>query len=128
MERGEEDQSNLELYQSCKESDIVNYIKIQRIKWAGNVIRMNENRTTEKVFNVQPIVTRRKDRLNLRGIDGLEKYLAVLRTRYWRKLAGRRLAWKRLLEKTKAHLRRSSTEEKRSEYVHHVPNYIIALY
>ncbi|GFW81245.1 uncharacterized protein TNCV_375931 [Trichonephila clavipes] len=58
--------SNLELYQSYKESDVVNFIKIQRIKWAGHVIRGNEDCTTKKVFNAQPIGTRRKDRPNLR--------------------------------------------------------------
>ncbi|GFT11914.1 uncharacterized protein TNCV_2319341 [Trichonephila clavipes] len=40
--------SNLELYRSYKESDIVNFIKICQNKWAGHVIRMNENRTTKK--------------------------------------------------------------------------------
>ncbi|GFX98136.1 uncharacterized protein TNCV_4907811 [Trichonephila clavipes] len=40
--------SNLDLYQSYKESDIVNFIKIQRIKWAGHVVRMDGNRTTKK--------------------------------------------------------------------------------
>ncbi|GFU82040.1 uncharacterized protein TNCV_517201 [Trichonephila clavipes] len=58
--------SNLELYQSYKESDIVNFIKLQRIKRAGHVIRMNEDRTTKKVFNAQPIRTQRKDRSNFR--------------------------------------------------------------
>ncbi|GFV61736.1 uncharacterized protein TNCV_188941 [Trichonephila clavipes] len=95
--------SNLELYRSYKESDNVNFIKIQQIKWAGHVIRRNEDRTTKKVFNAQPIGTRRKGRPNLRWIDGLEKDLPVLRTRTWRTLEGRRLAWKRLLEKAKAH-------------------------
>ncbi|GFY27318.1 hypothetical protein TNCV_2069381 [Trichonephila clavipes] len=40
--------SNLELYQSNKESDIVTFIIIQRIKWAGHVVRMDENRTIKK--------------------------------------------------------------------------------
>ncbi|GFV86930.1 uncharacterized protein TNCV_2198821 [Trichonephila clavipes] len=99
--------SNSELYRSYKESDIVNFIKIQRIKWAGHVIRMNEDRTTKKVFNTRPIGTRRKGRPNLRWIDDLEKDLLVLRARNWRTLAGRRQAWKRLLEKVKAHPRLS---------------------
>ncbi|GFX87891.1 uncharacterized protein TNCV_4373561 [Trichonephila clavipes] len=64
---------------------------------------MNEDRTAKKVFNAQPIGTRRKGRPNPRWIDGPEKGLLALRTRNWRKLAGRRLAWKRLLEKAKAH-------------------------
>ncbi|GFV59743.1 uncharacterized protein TNCV_1908141 [Trichonephila clavipes] len=70
-----------ELYQSYKESDILNFIKIQRIKWPSHIVRMNEDRTTKKFFNAQPIGTRRKGRPNLRRIDGLEKDLVVLRTR-----------------------------------------------
>ncbi|GFV88004.1 uncharacterized protein TNCV_3241541 [Trichonephila clavipes] len=73
--------SNLELYQSYKECDIVNFTKIQRIKWAGHFVRMNEDHTTKKVFNAQPIGLRRKGRPTLRWIDGLEKDLQVLRTR-----------------------------------------------
>ncbi|GFV40637.1 uncharacterized protein TNCV_2117131 [Trichonephila clavipes] len=61
--------SNLELYQSYKESDIIKFIKIQRIKWAGHVIRMDENRTTRKVFNAEPIGSRRKGRPNLGWIE-----------------------------------------------------------
>ncbi|GFV02678.1 uncharacterized protein TNCV_2743511 [Trichonephila clavipes] len=90
--------SNLELYRLYKESDIVIFTKIQQIKWAGHVIRMNENHTTKKIFNAQPLGTRRRGRPNLRWIDGLEKDLLLSRTTYWRKLAGR---W--LLEKTKFH-------------------------
>ncbi|GFS78513.1 uncharacterized protein TNCV_3147651 [Trichonephila clavipes] len=71
-------------------------------KKAGHVVRMDEDRTTEKVFNAQPIDTRRKGGPN-GWIDDLEKDLLVLRTKNWRTLAGR-LAWKRLLEKAKAHL------------------------
>ncbi|GFT24253.1 uncharacterized protein TNCV_2064771 [Trichonephila clavipes] len=69
---------------------------------------MNDDRTTKKVFNAQPIGTRRKVRPNLRWMNSLEKDLLVLRTKNWRTLAGRRLAWKRLLEKAKVHLGLSS--------------------
>ncbi|GFW69065.1 uncharacterized protein TNCV_2919631 [Trichonephila clavipes] len=72
--------SNLDIYQSYKESDIVNFIKIQRFKWAGHGVRIFEDRTTKKVFNARPFGTRRKGRPNLRWIDGLEKDLLVLRT------------------------------------------------
>ncbi|GFV13862.1 uncharacterized protein TNCV_523411 [Trichonephila clavipes] len=73
------------------ESDIVNFIKIQRIKWAGQVVRVDEDRTTKKVFNAQPVGARGIGRPNLRWIDGLEKVVLVLRTNNWRTLAGRRL-------------------------------------
>ncbi|GFT13942.1 uncharacterized protein TNCV_2615801 [Trichonephila clavipes] len=90
QENGTWRRSNFELYQSYKESNIVNFLKIQRIKWAGHVVRMNENCTTKKVFNPQLIGTRRKGRSNLRRIDGLEKDLLVSRTKNWRTLAGRK--------------------------------------
>ncbi|GFW13072.1 uncharacterized protein TNCV_3330041 [Trichonephila clavipes] len=67
------------------------------------VVRMDEDSTTKKVFNAQPIGSRRMGRPNLRWIDGLEKDLLALRTKNWRTLVDRRLAWKRLLEKDKAH-------------------------
>ncbi|GFV59859.1 uncharacterized protein TNCV_4739871 [Trichonephila clavipes] len=35
--------SSLELYRSYKESDIVCFVQIQRIKWAGHVIRINDH-------------------------------------------------------------------------------------
>ncbi|GFV34501.1 uncharacterized protein TNCV_467131 [Trichonephila clavipes] len=69
--------SNYELYQSYKVSDFVNFIKIQAIKWASHVVRMDEDCPTKKVFNAQPIGARRKSRPNLRWIDGLEKDLLV---------------------------------------------------
>ncbi|GFU96293.1 hypothetical protein TNCV_88701 [Trichonephila clavipes] len=42
-------------------------------KEAGHVVRMDEDRTTKKDFNVEPIGTWRKGRPNLRWIDGIEK-------------------------------------------------------
>ncbi|GFX63518.1 hypothetical protein TNCV_105251 [Trichonephila clavipes] len=62
----------------------------------------------KKVFDAQPISTRRKGRQNLRWIDGLEKDLLVLKTENWKTLEGRKLDWKMLLEKAKAHLGLSS--------------------
>ncbi|GFW00737.1 uncharacterized protein TNCV_2305101 [Trichonephila clavipes] len=42
-----------------------------------------------------------EERASLGWIDGLEKDLLVLRTKNWRTIEGRWLAWKRLLEKAK---------------------------
>ncbi|GFY00574.1 uncharacterized protein TNCV_2139711 [Trichonephila clavipes] len=64
---------------------------------------MQENHITKKVFDAQPMSTRRKGRQNFGWIDGLEKNRLVLRTRRWRIPARRRLDWKRLLEKAKTH-------------------------
>ncbi|GFX45293.1 DUF4817 domain-containing protein [Trichonephila clavipes] len=71
---------------------------------------MDVDRTTTNVFNAQPIGTRRRGRPKLRWIDGLENDLIVLRTKNWRTLAGRRLAWKRL-QKAKFHPEMASLSE-----------------
>ncbi|GFW63301.1 hypothetical protein TNCV_3477171 [Trichonephila clavipes] len=40
---------NFKFYQSHKESEIVNVIKLQRIKWEGHLVRMDEDCTPKKV-------------------------------------------------------------------------------
>jgi hypothetical protein len=44
-----------ELYELFNEPDIVKYIKINRLGWAGHVVRMDNNRTVRKVVNTKPI-------------------------------------------------------------------------
>ncbi|GFX20136.1 uncharacterized protein TNCV_1436961 [Trichonephila clavipes] len=94
--------SNLELYQLYKESDIANFIKSQRIKWAGLAVRMDEDRTTKKSSMPNQLAYGERASQIFDGLI-LEKDLRVLRTKTWRTLAIRRLAWKRFLEKIKAH-------------------------
>jgi hypothetical protein len=47
------------------EPDIVKYIKINRLGWAGHVISMGSNRTV-KVFNTKPVGIRKIGRPKLR--------------------------------------------------------------
>ena len=51
---------NNELYTLYKESDIVTFIKINRLKWAGHVIRMEEQSPTRRVLVA--VVERRRQR------------------------------------------------------------------
>ena len=39
---------NSELYELCKEPDLVKYIKINRLRWAGHLQKMKENKSSEK--------------------------------------------------------------------------------
>jgi hypothetical protein len=41
------------------EADIVKYIKIKRLGWAGHIICTDNNRTVKKVFNTKPIGIRK---------------------------------------------------------------------
>jgi hypothetical protein len=49
---------NREIYELFNEPDIVKYIVINRLGWAGHVIRTDNNRTV-KVFNTKPIGIRK---------------------------------------------------------------------
>jgi hypothetical protein len=42
--------TNLELISKHKSQDIVTVIKIRRLEWLGNLIRMNETRSVKKIF------------------------------------------------------------------------------
>ncbi|GFX71746.1 uncharacterized protein TNCV_4131921 [Trichonephila clavipes] len=87
---------------------------------------MNADAPLKKVFNVQPIGTQKKGRPDLRWNNGLEKDLLVLRTKNWRTQLGRRLTWKRLLEKAKAHPGCRATEEGRKTLnLYFVPLFLI---
>lgn len=95
--------SNLELYRSYNEPDIIRFIKVQKIKWAGHLVRMEEDRIVKKTFDARPTGTRRRGRPNLRWLDTLERDLSILRIKNWKSIAKGRTAWKKLLEKAKAH-------------------------
>jgi hypothetical protein len=44
----------------------VNYIKVKRLAWAGHLMRMNNDRTQNKIFNTKPVGVRRVGRSKLR--------------------------------------------------------------
>jgi hypothetical protein len=45
-ERGMAEKINYELYEIFNESNIVNYIKVKRLAWAGHLVCMNSDRTS----------------------------------------------------------------------------------
>jgi hypothetical protein len=45
---------NFELYKLYDESYLAECVKINRIKWAGHVIQMDNNWTTERTFDTRP--------------------------------------------------------------------------
>jgi hypothetical protein len=54
------------LYKLFNEPDIIGYIKVKRLEWAGHLIRTSENRTIKKIFNTKPEGTRKVGRPKLR--------------------------------------------------------------
>ena len=44
---------NYELYEINNEPNIVKYIKVKRLAWAGHLVHMNSDRTIKKIFNTK---------------------------------------------------------------------------
>jgi hypothetical protein len=51
---------------SFNEPDIIGFIKVKRLEWAGHIIRASENRTIKKIFNTKPEENRKVGRPRLR--------------------------------------------------------------
>ena len=94
---------NSELYKIYKEPDIVKYIKINRLKWAGHLQRMNEERIVRKVFTAIPDGKRAKGRPKTRWKDCISQDVRTIGERNWTRLAMDRDKWKELLRKARAH-------------------------
>jgi hypothetical protein len=90
------------------EPDIVKYIKINRLGWAGHVIRMDNNRTDKKVLDTKPIGTRKIGRTKLRWEDDVIQDIKTFGVKNWRNLAMEKESWQMLLRKAKGHVGLSS--------------------
>jgi hypothetical protein len=95
---------NHELYELFNESDIVKYIKINRLGWAGHVIHMDNSRTVKKVFNTKPIGIRKTGRPKLRWEDDVIQDVKSLGVKNWRNVAMEKESWQKLLRKARAHV------------------------
>ena len=69
---------NYELYEIFDDSNIVNYIKVKRLAWAGNLMRMNDNRTINKILNTKLDGVRRVGRPKMRWEDGVHQDMRKL--------------------------------------------------
>jgi hypothetical protein len=75
-----------ELYEKFNEPNIVNYIKVKRLAWAGHLVRMNNDRTLKKIFNTKPDGVRRAGRPRLRWEDGVDRGMRTLEVKNWKKI------------------------------------------
>ena len=60
-----------ELYETFNEPNIVTYIKVKRMAWAGHLVHTND-RTIKKIFNTKPDGVRSAGRPKLRWEDGVD--------------------------------------------------------
>jgi hypothetical protein len=85
-----------------KESDIVTYINISRLRWAGHVIRLEEHSAARTVLVAVVEGRRQRGRPKLRWEDGVMEEARKLGERNWRNAARNRDGWRKLLKKALA--------------------------
>ena len=76
-------------------------IRITRLRWAGHIVRMQDNLPCKKITLDKPEGRRRLGRPNLRWMDGVMSDAERLGVRNWRIKARDRDGWRRLLESAK---------------------------
>jgi hypothetical protein len=83
------------------ETDLVTTVKIARLRWAGHIVRTQDNIPCKKDTLDKPEGRRRAGRPNLRWIDEVMKDAEKFGVRNWRTMARDRDGWRRLLESAK---------------------------
>jgi hypothetical protein len=94
---------NYELYETFNDSNIVSYIKVKSLAWAGHLMRMNDDRTLKKIFSTKLDGVRRVGRPKLRWEDGVDQYMRILEVKNWKKVTLDGDKWAKLLKKARAH-------------------------
>lgn len=96
--------TNRELKDIFGSETIIGTIKAGRLRWAGHVARMTDDRTAKKALDRNFDGTRARGRPRKRWIDGVEEDLQKLGVTGWRSLAEDRLQWRQVVESAKTRL------------------------
>jgi len=80
---------------------LVTTIRITRLRWAGYIVRMQDNLPCKKITLDKPEGRRRIGRSKLRRMDGVMRDAERLGVRNLRIKAKERDGWRRLLESAK---------------------------
>jgi hypothetical protein len=95
--------NNQELYQLCGDNDIVKFCKLSRLRWAGHVIRQDDDDLSRRALLSELGGKRPRGRPRLRWEDGVEENAARLGCRNLKIAALNRKGWKKLLKEAEAH-------------------------
>ena len=88
---------NSELYELLNDMDVVQRINIQRLRWLGHVVRMEEDAPARRVFDAEICGSRRRGRPCIRWKDQIEEALSSIGVTNWHRRARSRGARKDVL-------------------------------
>jgi sorting nexin-29 len=94
---------NFELQRDFGEPDIVAVVKVQRLRWAGHLARMETSRAPSILFRNNPGGRRGVGRPKARWTDGIQQDLDAIGITRWQEEAQDRGNWCRILEQAKTH-------------------------
>jgi hypothetical protein len=95
---------NLEVYKLFNEPDIIRFIKVKRLQWAGHLTCASEKRMIKKVFITRLEGTRKVGRPRLRWEECVWQDIRILGIRNWRSMASNGEEWRTILRKARAHI------------------------
>jgi hypothetical protein len=93
-----------DLFTLYKESDIVTHMKVNRLRWAGHVIRLEEKSPARTVLGAVIEGKRQRGRPKLRCEDGVMDDGRKLGEKNWRNAARNKDGWRKLLKKAWAQI------------------------
>jgi len=93
----------MEIDKLIEGTDIVRFIKAQRIKWLGHIQRMDQARPTRKLLDWKLMGTRAVERPRQRWQEDVLEDLKELKVKNWNETAKDRRTWRDLVEKAKTH-------------------------
>ena len=95
--------TNRELYRLYDEKDVVKFCKLSRLRWAGHVIRQDDDDLARRDLLSEPGGKRPRGRPRLRWEDGVKEDVAKLGCRNWTVAVRNRKGWRKLLKEAEAH-------------------------
>ena len=89
--------ANKEIYASVKKRTMIETIRLNRLRWFGHVLRMEENRIPKRVLYTNVETTRLSDRPRNRWQDEVREDGRIVGGEGWQEKVHNREEWKKLL-------------------------------
>jgi hypothetical protein len=81
-------------------------MKAQRIRWIGNIVKIDKERMVTRITEWRPTVVRRIGRTKLQWNDDVREDPGKIKIQNWSKMALDREARKRILEQARTHTKK----------------------